>query len=176
MPFSASFHPYVAIGIGALIAWRVYVHVRRAVRRRPYKAYRAWATVLLFPLAVAMLLLSAVMHKEQMPTLILALLLGGILGVTLGVYGLRHTRFDTTDEGLFYTPNAHIGIALSLLLVGRVLYRVVELYMSTGGITHPPDDFARSPLTLAIVGTLVGYYVTYAVGLIRYRRWLPGTH
>lgn len=41
----------------------------------------------------------------------------------LGVYGLRLTRFERTPTGLFYTPNAHLGIALSLLLVLRLGYR-----------------------------------------------------
>ena len=38
------------------------------------------------------------------------------------------TKFEVTPQGMFYTPNAHIGIALSLLFVGRVIYRMVVLY------------------------------------------------
>ena len=33
-----------------------------------------------------------------------------------------------------------------------------------------PNDFAASPLTLAIFGLLAGYYVTYAIGLINWRK------
>ena len=32
-----------------------------------------------------------------------------------------------------------------------------------------PGDFAASPLTLGIFGLLAGYYVTYAIGLVRWR-------
>jgi hypothetical protein len=31
-------------------------------------------------------------------------------------------------------------------------------------------DFTRSPLTLLIFGVLAGYYMTYAVGLLRWRK------
>jgi hypothetical protein len=82
---------------------------------------------------------------------------------------LRLTKFERAPEGLFYTPNAHIGIALSLLLVGRILWRVGQVYagIATGGT---PADFARTPLTLVIFGTMAGYYVRYAIGLIAWRR------
>jgi len=90
--------------------------------------------------------------------------------VALGVYGLRLTTFEPSPEGLFYTPNAHLGIALSLLLIARLGWRAVQLYTSDIPVGTPPVDFARSPLTLLIVGTLAGYYITYAVGLLRWRR------
>ena len=43
--------------------------------------------------------------------------------MALGILGLRLTRFETTGEGMLYTPSAHLGIALSTLLVGRIVYR-----------------------------------------------------
>ena len=30
-------------------------------------------------------------------------------------------------------------------------------------------DFVRSPLTLAVFGLLAGYYIAYAIGLVRWR-------
>ena len=48
-------------------------------------------------------------------------LAGGLaLGVPLGLYGLHLTRFETTPEGRFYTPNPYMGVGLSMLLAGRV--------------------------------------------------------
>lgn len=97
-------------------------------------------------------------------------MVGVALGTGLGVYGLRLTKFEQTPRGLFYTPNAHLGVALSLLFVGRIAYRAAQLYFSSGSLlVGRPTDFARSPLTLLIFGVLAGYYVTYAVGLLRWR-------
>jgi hypothetical protein len=86
---------------------------------------------------------------------------------------LRKTAFEATPQGLFYTPNAHIGIALSLLFVARVAYRLIEIYMMDPTTPRDMNDFARSPLTLAVFGLLAGYYIAYAAGLIRWRHGLP---
>jgi hypothetical protein len=89
---------------------------------------------------------------------------------------LRLTRFERTAQGLFYIPNAYLGSALSLLLVGRILYRLSELYVGGLPPAGVPADFARSPVTLAIFGTLAGYYVAYAIGLLLWRRATEGQH
>jgi hypothetical protein len=148
-----------------LILWRVYSRIRRMVGRQKLSRVRPWITVVVFPLIVALLALATLTHPERLAWLV-AGLAGGAL---LGVYGLRKTRFEPTPEGLFYTPNAHLGIALSLLFVGRIAYRFVEVYALNPGIAHTSQDFARSPLTLGVFGLLAGYYIAYAIGLIRWR-------
>ncbi len=89
---------------------------------------------------------------------------GLLLGGLLGFVGLRLTRFETTEEAHFYTPNTHIGIALSLLLVGRMIYRMY-FYGSMGApmTNHPRPVFG--PLTCFIIGLTIGYYVVYYIGL-----------
>jgi hypothetical protein len=65
-----------------------------------------------------------------------------------------------------------------VLLIGRIAWRFFELY-SLGGQAPPPagmNDITYSPLTLAIFATLAGYYVTYAIGLLRWRRRVTGAH
>jgi len=88
-----------------------------------------------------------------------------VLFRSLGVFGTRHTKFENTPQGIFYTPNAHIGIALSVIFFGRIVYRIFQVYPN--GQTNPAD--LSTPLTLSIFGLLAGYYVTYAIGLIRYK-------
>ena len=149
-----------------LILWRVYSRIRRMVGRQRLSKVRPWITVVIFPLIIAMLALAALTHPER-----LAWLAAGLAGgAMLGVYGLRKTRFEATPQGFFYTPNAHLGIALSLLLVGRIAYRFVEVYALNPGVAYTSQDFARSPLTLSVFGLLAGYYIAYAIGLIRWRR------
>ena len=89
------------------------------------------------------------------------------LALVGGVLGLRLTRFEATPEGLFYTPSAHLGIALSTLLVCRIAYRfVVSGAPGMGAGSSPPPPL--TPLTLLLVGTLGGYYSAYALGLLRW--------
>jgi cytochrome b561 len=103
----------------------------------------------------------------------LAGLAGGVaVGAILGVVGLRLTRFERTAEGWFYTPNAHIGIALSALFTARVAWRLVQLQLHGAAPAAAPGgaQFASSPLTLVVFGMLAGYYTVYAAGLLRWRR------
>jgi hypothetical protein len=148
-----------------LIAWRVYSRFRRMVGRQRLSRIRPWITLAVFPILIALLGLAAHAHPER-----LWWLAGGLgLGAWLGVFGLSKTKFEPTPKGLFYTPNAHLGIALSLLFVARIVYRLVEVYAIDPAMPHGLDDFARSPLTLAVFGLLAGYYISYAVGLVRWR-------
>ncbi len=115
-------------------------------------------------------MLALLLGSFDRPGTALAIVAGVGLGTALGMYGLRLTKFEQTLTGLFYTPNVHLGITLSLLFLGRVAYRAAQLYCSADPVPPSPSDFAISALTLLIFGTLTGYYVTYAVGLLRWRR------
>jgi len=159
----------VPIGVGALILWRTYARIRRMVGRQPLSKVRPWITVSVFPLILV--LLATTSHASS--SSLLGLAAGIVAGVGLGIYGIRVTRFENTTEGLFYTPSAHVGIALSLVFVGRILYRLFQMYGSAGGAMEPQQmGYATTPLTLLIFGALAGYYVTYAIGLLRWRHSL----
>jgi hypothetical protein len=165
---TAPFNPslVVPIGIGALVLWRFYSRARRMVGRQQLSSVRPWITVCVFPILTVFLAVASIAQ----PMSPLALSGGIVVGVCLGVYGLRKTRFEKTPQGLFYTPNAHLGIALSLLLLGRIIYRLIQVYQPSGSTAGPQLNYATTPVTLLIFGTLVGYYVTYAVGLLRWQR------
>ena len=157
-------HGLTTAAIIALIAWRLYARIRRAIGRQRLHPRRPWITLAVLPLTLVLLSVSSSAH----PPLELALWGGVLLGVALGVLGLRLTRFEATSAGLFYTPSAHLGIALSTLLVCRIAYRFI-----TGGFPGPgaadSAPAALTPLTLLLVGTLAGYYCAYALGLLRWQ-------
>lgn len=167
----AAVHPsmFASIGVIALVLWRLYARIRRTIGRQAFKRRRVILTLVVFPAAIALLLLTSITH----PTNAITLSTGALAGAFLGAYGLRLTRFEATEFGYFYTPNAHLGIALSLLFVGRLVYRFLHLQMMGGTAAAPPMDFTRSPLTLAIFATLAGYYVIYALGLLRWSQRTP---
>jgi hypothetical protein len=149
-----------------LMAWRMYARVRRMIGRQRLSRIRPWITLVIFPLLLGLLVLAARAHLDRLWFLGLGLL----MGAALAIFGLKKTRFERTPEGLFYTPNAHLGVGLSLLLIGRVIYRLVEVFVF-GHVPPPtePNDFAITPLTLGVVGLLAGYYIVYAAGLVRSR-------
>ena len=144
-----------------LLAWRVHARVRRMAGRQKLSRAWAWITLVVFPALMAILAYAARAEGEALVGLAAGLAVGGVLGR----YGLRLTRFEATQEGAFYTPSARLGIALSLLLVGRLLYRLVEIYRGDPAAV----SLALSPMSLLVVGLLAGYYVAYAIGLVRWR-------
>jgi Protein of unknown function (DUF1453) len=161
----------VTVVLALLVGWRLYRRIRRLIGRQRSKPWRHAVAAVLLPVILAMLGFAAwVANREA-----LVGLAGGIvIGVALAWIGLRLTRLEKTDEGWFYTPNAHIGIALSVLLVARLAYRFVVLARTLGApAPHASQDLVRSPLTLLIVGTLLAYYAAYAAGLLRWRLRSP---
>jgi hypothetical protein len=148
-----------------LLAWRIYARTRRMVGRQRLSKVRPWITLAIFPGLVALLCFAALSHAERLGWLAAGLAAGSLLGV----FGLSKTRFEPTRQGLYYTPNAHLGIALSLLFVARIAYRIVEVYAFEPTVPHAMEDFARSSLTLSVFGLLAGYYIAYAIGLVRWR-------
>lgn len=157
----------VLVVLVPLVGWRMYSRVRRLVGRQRSRAWRHWTAAILFPLLVALFAIASIAN----PLAVGALGGGCAAGIALGLWGLRLTRFERTAEGWFYTPNAHIGIALSILLVARIGWRIFEMQMY--GTPPRGAQFATSPLTLLVFGTLAGYYATYAIGVLRWRRSTP---
>jgi hypothetical protein len=145
------------------ICWRMYSRFKRLVGKQRFSSAKPWISLSIFPAITILLVIATQSHPEH-----LWLLAGGAaMGVVLGIVGLRKTQFEATKDGLFYTPNAHLGIALSLLLFGRIIYRVFEVASLPPQVSGGMGN-AATPLTLAIFGLLAGYYVTYAVGLLRW--------
>lgn len=155
--------PIVAAILVPFVMWRVYMRIRRLMVRQRSQPWRHWIAVILFPLILVLLGVSALAH----PLALAGMAVGISAGAMLGVLGLRKTLYERIGGAFFYTPNAHIGILVSMLFLGRLLYRGYEYYML--GPAHP-SDFASSPLTLIVFGVLAGYYTMYAAGLLRWRK------
>ena len=170
MPTTFDSHLITVILVVALVAWRLHARIRRMIRRQRLSTVRPWLTIVLFPLIIALVLTGSLLR----PMTAVAVLAGAAIGIALGLLGTRLTKFEATPAGLFYTPNAHLGIALSLLLVLRLGYRFVMLQMNGQRFDPQSMQLGASPLTMAIFGTLAGYYVTYAIGLLRWRSRVGG--
>jgi cytochrome b561 len=164
---AAPLHPSVGVSIGllAFVAWRLATRMRRVIGRQRLSRWRPWFTAVFFPLLVLLLLLAALARPEAA----IALLGGCAVGVGLGFWGLRLTRFEATPQGLFYTPNPYLGVALAVLLIARLGWRYVQLFGTDVPLAASPADYGRSPLTLLIFGMLAGYYATYAAGQLRWK-------
>jgi hypothetical protein len=92
--------------------------------------------------------------------------LGGVgLGAALALWGASRTRFESANGRRYYIPHTYTGIAVTLLFVGRLIYRITQ---SSGALaagdtapTAAPRAAMQSPLTMGIFFVLIGYYVCY---------------
>lgn len=163
-------HLIMPIVFGALLALAIYRRVRRNIGRQKLSPARLSWRVAVLGLAGSMIMLLSLRDMN----LFGAMVAGLAVGTLLGWFGLKHTQFEVTPEGRFYTPHTYIGGLISVLFLGRLLYRYVVLYSTgqsfaqTGG--NPFAAYQKSPLTLAIFGVLVGYYVAYYAGLLTSNR------
>jgi hypothetical protein len=105
-------------------------------------------------------------------TLLTAEIAGLAVGAALAVFAAKRTRFLMYDNRLHYVPHTYTGVLVSLLFLGRLVYRYVEVNTgahavpAAAGAMHPGYGFTgaslvRSPLTLGLLLVLVGYYVGY---------------
>lgn len=149
-----------------LVAWRLYSRLRRMLGRQRLTRRQPWITLVFFPLLVAVLVVAVAAH----PVALVGLGSGLATGLGLALYSLRRTVFAVTPDGLFYTPSAHVGGVLAVLLGVRVLYRAIQLYATDAAtLAATPLNQQLSPLTLAVLGAVAGYHVVYAAGLLRWR-------
>lgn len=156
----------------ALIALAIYRRVRRNVGRQLLRPAQLGWRIALFAIVGALML---VVSLRELP--LFGALAGGIAaGGVLAWYGLQHTLFEATPQGRYYTPHTYIGAFVSALFLGRIAWRLFELYTTSHAIAAPGGAFAayqRSPLTLGIFGVLVGYYVGYYAGILHRNRAAP---
>jgi hypothetical protein len=159
--------PYVIACLAVLLIYRRF---RRSFGRQPMRPVRMWIRI-----AVLILLgCSLLPYAFKSGQFLLAELAGAMAGTALGFWGARHTRYATYEGRLHYVPHTYTGVAVSLLFIGRMVYRVVEWYAENGslggasavaqGIAPPP--MIRSPLTVGLICVVVGYYVCYYAMLL----------
>lgn len=152
--------PYLT---AAGVVWLYYRRMRRHFGYQPWQPRRTWVRVTLLGVVAVFLLLAAFV----LPHVALGLIGGGLAGVALGLFALRHTQVELRDGSPGYTPNAWIGGALSVLLLARLAWRWNQGAL-LGGMRQDPSQI--SPLTLAMAAALVAYSLTQGIGLLVWMR------
>lgn len=151
-----------------LLVWRIYARLKRLAVRQQSTPWRHRLAVVLLMLVIAVT--AAVVMGN---VLSLSSLGAGVLaGFWAGVWGIKLTRFERSEQGMFFTPHRYLGIGVAMLFVARVIYRGLELYTNSRTpvpVPLPMMDFLYNPLTLLPLGLLAGYFASYSWGLLRKR-------
>lgn len=161
---------FAPILLVAVVIWGAYRRIRRSIGPQRIEGRR-----LLIRVAIFTLLGTGVAVSVARQASMLAALLAGVAGgALLGHLGLRYTRFEVNREGRFYTPHTYFGLAVTALFVARLLYRALLLDHDMRTAV-PLGQYALSvqqqnPLTLAMFGAVVGYYMVFYAGVLRRTR------
>jgi hypothetical protein len=164
----------IIVPLVALMVWR---RISRNFGRQPIRRKRMVTRIAVFAVIGALLMLAG-LHDIRLAE---GLLGGAAIGAALGFAGLRLTRFETDPvKGDCYVPNPWIGAVLTALLLGRLLWRFMVLApqmqqaqaLAAGGApgTDIAMSYQSSPLTMLVIGLLVGYYIVYFAGLLVHHR------
>ncbi|HZP13840.1 MAG TPA: hypothetical protein VFB36_15595 [Nevskiaceae bacterium] len=146
-----------------LFGFVLYRRVRRNIGRQPLKPSQLKARMAILAFATLMI----VMNFAKTADLQLAMALGALPGLALALWGVKLAHIESTPQGVFYTPNPYLGIAISILLIGRIVYRMVQMgpmMQSPQAMSSPAAMY--TPLTMALFGLVIGYYVAYCAGLL----------
>ena len=159
MTANPAFAPVLFTG---LLGWVYYRRIASSFGRQTWRPVRAGLRLGLLSVALFFLVLAAFF----LPHTALAVGLGAALGAVLAGFALRYTHAEVVEGQRYFTPNRYIGGALSLLLLGRLLWRMKTAggFAAIGAGSAAAGQNA-SPLTMGIAATLVCFYVVNIIGL-----------
>jgi uncharacterized membrane protein len=147
----------------ALVVFMVYRRFRRNFGRQLLRPRRMTVRMVILLVLGVTLAPAALRGRDYL----FAETAGAAAGVALALWGASRTRFVRDGERLFYIPHTYTGIVVSALLLGRIVYRLVQLYATGGfpGAGNPspgaPVSIVKAPLTAGLFFVLIGYYVCY---------------
>ena len=143
-----------------LMAWSIYGRYKRNVGHQKLKPRTL--VVRLFILAAILSGFLAYSHIDG--PLLAATVAGLVIGSAIGVWGLKLTRFEWSAEGDYYVPNTALGLAVSVLFILRIGYRLVVT--AEDGMGAAFSASSRTPLTMGLLALVVGYYLMFYAGIL----------
>jgi hypothetical protein len=152
---SAEFLQIWPLLIAALAVFMIYRRFRRSFGRQPVRPVRMVLRMGLLIVLGASLVPLALRSREFQ----LVQLVGAAVGISVGLWASHRTRYARDQEQLYYLPHTYTGVAIFLLVLGRLLYRLIEVYAGPQAFAAP--TMVRSPATVGLLFVLIGYYVCY---------------
>jgi hypothetical protein len=163
--------PFVLLVLMPLTLFQRY---RMGSARRKARPWLSTLGLVLMSLSTIGFLAGAAVTSVWIPHAFRGAAVGVVAGAGLGVLGLLLTRWEPTPATLHYTPNRWLVLLVTLMVAARVAYGLWRSWKAAqAGLYGTEMVLAFGiPQSLAVGGTVIGYYIAYAAGVRgRIREW-----
>jgi len=142
--------------------------------RRKARPWMSTLSIVLMAVSAIGFLVGAAITAVWIPNAFAGAAAGIAVGTGLGVLGLLRTRWEATPATLHYTPNRWLVLLVTLMVAARVVYGLWRSWQAAQAGVYGTDLVLAFgiPQSLAVGGTVIGYYIAYASGVRgRIREW-----
>jgi hypothetical protein len=154
-----------------LIAFGVYRRVRRTVGWQVFRPRSLTIRSVILCVVGVLFLAIGGLH----PVSLVSDIVGILLGVALAYVGANLTRYEHRGGRLNYLPNPWLGAIVTVLFLGRLVYRMYPLFTggtdalqnASGNGANPWTGMSGSSWAAGFMMIMFAYYVTYAILLLR---------
>ncbi|MEJ7746942.1 MAG: DUF1453 domain-containing protein [Luteimonas sp.] len=162
--------PLLILGVIAL--WAVLLPIallqryRRGKARRRAQGWVVRGNAVLLAMSAIVFVLGAWIGAQWIVGALRYACIGLGMGMAIGIAGLWLSRFENTENGLYYTPNRWLVLSLTTLVAARIALGFWQLWQRwQTDATIGPQLLGDHASLFAVGGILLGYYLAYTWGL-----------
>jgi hypothetical protein len=148
------------------IGFFIYRRTKRTIGFQKLSRGRLKFRLTLFSILGLIIFLLGFVH----PIHFIGYMIGLAAGIGLGLTAIRHTRFEHRADGWYYRTHLWIEIAVLVLFLSRIVYRLAFISLSSDAANMnlaDPTQFTKDPLTAGVFFILVSYYILFFGYLLR---------
>ncbi len=153
-----------------LVLFAMYRRVRRNIGWQKLRRGNLRYRIMIFLIIGVLFLAGSAMH----PISLISDVIGIGLGLLLAYYGVKFTEFEQREDSLYYRPNTLIGMIVTVLFLGRFLYRFYLMYKIGPSLTTTTSSGGQNvsysfgnPWTTGLLLIMFAYYSIYYWVLLR---------
>jgi len=168
-----AFTLFVILAAIALTPLALVQRYRVGTARRRARRWSATINVAGLAFSSALLLAGAGITSLWVPNALTLTLMGFMSGCLLGLVGLAFSRWEPAPGSLHYTPNRWLVLGITLVVTARLAFGFWRSWHAWQATPDYGSWAAESGVagSLAAGAVVLGYYLTYWLGVRRRVRW-----
>ena len=157
----------IVLGLVALIPIALVQRYRMGTSRQRARGWLATINVVGIAFSAAILIASAGLANVWVPGAVRYTAAGLGAGCVLGIVGIWLTRWEHAPGRLHYTPNRWLVLAITLLVVARMLFGFWRAWHTWGATAAERAWLATTGVvdSMAAGAVVLGYYLAYWIGV-----------